>query len=267
MKKVLLSLSLAFITTIAVAQFGTAHDFTVTDINGDEFHLYEHLDAGKVVVLDVSATWCPPCWTFHQGHYLQDLHEMYGPDGTDQLRVMFYEGDANTTMADLEGTTSNTMGNWIEGTTYPIVNESPLQLDLSVYAPQGFPTVSIIRPSDYEITADVWNATSLGQIEGEINEIITLGEETSSLTDLTQVQGISVYPNPTVELITLDLNELAIDADEVTMLDATGKVVLTQKVTAGGIYQFLTADLAAGTYFFNLSADGKPVATRKFAKK
>lgn len=90
---------------------------------------------------------------------------MYGPNGTGQIRVIFYEGDANTGMNAITGTGGNTLGDWTAGITYPIVNESPLQLSLSVYAPLGFPTVNIIRPADREIVADVYNQNLEGMID------------------------------------------------------------------------------------------------------
>jgi len=36
-----------------------APDFTLTRVNGQKFHLSDHF--GKVIVLNVWATWCPPC--------------------------------------------------------------------------------------------------------------------------------------------------------------------------------------------------------------
>jgi len=48
------------------AQFGTAPDFTVTDINGNTHSLYaDILDQGKIAVVQVAATWCLPCWNLH----------------------------------------------------------------------------------------------------------------------------------------------------------------------------------------------------------
>ena len=40
---------------------------------------------------------------------------------------MFYEGDGSTTLDDIMGTGSATLGDWTDGVTYPIVNESPFR--------------------------------------------------------------------------------------------------------------------------------------------
>ena len=267
MKKFLFSLVFAFTTTLAIAQFGTAHDFTVTDINGEEFHLYEHLDAGKVVVLDVSATWCGPCWSFHQTHILQDLHDAYGPNGTDQIRVIFYEGDASTGDDALNGTGGSTLGDWVGDATYPIVNENPVQLQQAVYYPLGFPTVSVIRPGDYEITHDVYQATNISTVENAINESITLGEVSSISEEVANASAISVFPTPASSLLTVDLRNTDAAIDNALITNMLGQIVASQKVAASGTFELNVADLETGFYFVNLQVEGETYATKKFTKQ
>ena len=76
----------------------TAPNFTVTDINGNVISLYSLLDQGKTVYLDVFATWCVPCWNYHNSHALRDIWEQYGPPGTDEAYVISIEGDATTSI-------------------------------------------------------------------------------------------------------------------------------------------------------------------------
>jgi len=160
------------------AQFGTAPNFIVTDINGTNFHLYEELNAGKPVILASMATWSEVSFSTHNQHFLEELYQKYGSGGTNQIQILFYEGDANTTMQDLIGEAGNTIGNWINDISYPIVNESTIQLPLEIFAPQGFPSIRIIRPSDYEITNDVSYAADICEIKDALNNIITLIENT-----------------------------------------------------------------------------------------
>ena len=50
------------LTGVAMGQYGTAPDFTVTDIEGNTHQLYaDILDQGKIAVVQIAATWCPPC--------------------------------------------------------------------------------------------------------------------------------------------------------------------------------------------------------------
>src|SRR5437762_2663869 len=62
MKKIFIALTLGF---FSVAQNSnaqtTAQDWTKTDCDGTEHHLYAELDAGNVVVMDFAMTHCVPC--------------------------------------------------------------------------------------------------------------------------------------------------------------------------------------------------------------
>ncbi len=140
---------------VAFARFGQAQiadgsvapDFTGTDINGQTYHLYELLDQGKTVILDVSATWCGPCWFYHNTHALKGAWEQWGPNGTNEIVVLFVEGDPNTNLACLYGAagcSSSTQGNWVQGTPYPIIDDASIA---QKYKINYFPTVFGICPN------------------------------------------------------------------------------------------------------------------------
>ena len=120
-----------------------APDFVANDINGTQWHLYDILATGKPVYIDVSATWCGPCWSYHNSGALENLYNSYGPQGTNELMVFFIEGDDNTTLADLQGTGTNTQGDWVTGTPYPIIDNGTIANDLEI---SYFPTIYLICP-------------------------------------------------------------------------------------------------------------------------
>jgi hypothetical protein len=132
-----------------------APDFTLVDYNGETQHLYDYLDQGYTVFVDFSATWCNPCWGFHESNTLKNLYTSHGPLGkpgvanstTNDVMVLFIEGDPKTCTPQLIGDSvdcsdGNTVidwyekskGNWISGTPYPVIESS-------------------ITDNDYEITA------------------------------------------------------------------------------------------------------------------
>ncbi len=158
----------------SAAQLCIAPDFTLTDINGQEFNLYETLDSDKVVILSIGATWSQASLDFHNQSYLEELYAEYGPLGTDQIRVLFVEVDDNTTLADMTGLGGNTLGDFISDISYPIANPNNALFPVAVFAAQGLPAVKIINPDGYEIVQDVKNAENKEEIEDALNEIITL---------------------------------------------------------------------------------------------
>lgn len=155
MKKILLALLMVtacvFNTNAQLPDGTIAPDFTLTDIDGQEHHLYSYLNEGKTVILDFSATWCPPCWDYHTAGELETLYEDWGPDGEDKVMVIMIEGDGNTSYECLFGSngcidpnhSNQSMGNWVEGTHYPIIEGESIT---SAYQIGYWPTVYAVCP-------------------------------------------------------------------------------------------------------------------------
>lgn len=160
MKKILLSglLLLGALTAQAqIADESDAPDFSGTDVvTGEEVSLQAYLNQGKTVLVYMSAAWCGPCWQFHNTHVLTDLHNAFGPEGSNEMVIIYIEADWRTPEGEIFGTdlpqTLPTgtpappapLGDWTADTPYHIINNDVVgdQYDIP-----GFPTMFAIKPN------------------------------------------------------------------------------------------------------------------------
>ncbi len=209
-----------------------APDWTLTDINGTTWNLYELLNQNKTVFLDFSAVWCGPCWSYHTSGNLEALYEEYGPDGTDELMVFMIEADGFSTMDELYGISGVTQGDWVTGTPYPIVlthvgtDSYGAVVDYSI---GYFPTIYRICPD--RIIKEVGTAATASLYSGIVNcDFATMNndpsilwytgvENTCSSVDLTiDIQNMGLQPLTSCTIKAFD------DGVEVLSYDWTGNL-------------------------------------------
>jgi hypothetical protein len=204
-------LALAVRISAQLPQGTIAPDFIAQDINGQSWHLYELLDQGKIVVLEISATWCPPCWAYHNGHAMQELYEVHGPEGDDKLQVLFVEGDPATNTDCLygqSGCNNFSPGNWVNGTTYPYIDNVAISDSFQV---SYFPTIFIICPNKkaYEVgqlgAGDLWEKASGCPVASGVNN--------AGIFDYNAGTGLreiceDLYVKPSFSIINLGSNPL-----------------------------------------------------------
>ena len=186
--------SYEIVTTSAGGGSDIIPDFTTTDIEGNEIHLYDILDAGQAVFIN---------FFLYGDEYsetpMEDIIEAYHLYGCNTHDVFFMEITPNGTDANCQA--------WVErfGVEYPTISRDGGGNDIAQSIPVGFyPTLMLVRPDHTIAMRDIYPPTLeyiIDAFEGEgymqypcLEETLTFSTNTVNL-NWAEMAWVTVYNN------------------------------------------------------------------------
>lgn len=251
MKRIYISILFSFISFLAFSQLpngSTAPNWTLTDMNGTSHTLYSVLDQNIPVIIDFSATWCGPCWNYHQTHALDNLYDQYGPNGTiepNKAMVYWIESDDATNdpcMTASAGCTGGTQGNWLLNSNLPYFNP-PNEAVPSSYQIGAYPTILAVCPNRrlYEVgQANLSTLVSWMTVSCALDENTIISDETcfNDGTGGIDLEIIAGFGNKTYSwsngATTQDLIGVPQGTYECTITEGRGHKIFTGPIQVSG---------------------------------
>ncbi len=242
MRSLLLAMSMVFVLlgkgqTIAL-------DFTEDDCLGTNHHLFEELDAGKIIILEFAMVACSPC--IDAGHVLQDVldaHELAEPGVVKWYAWGYSDTYDCTTMEQWE-----TDNGFTPSATFA---NSPEQV--AYYGGTGMPTIVVLAGADHQVLLlqHGYIPSTQSHVEAAIATGLTIGVEEQ------QSSSFSIRYDPVASSVTLIPLHNAVHIAgslRLTIMDALGRAVcskpvrMTEAVAVGGLahgaYSMLVTDLS-----------------------
>lgn len=208
-------------------------DFTATDIEGNEIHLYDILDAGQAVFINFFLYGDP-----YSEAPMADVLESYRLYGCNQHDVFFMEICPN------KG--DETCQAWVDryGVEYPTISRDGGGNDIAQAIPVGYyPTLMLIRPDHTFSVRDIYPPT-LEYILDAMNGEGYGQYECEEAVEQNDIQSVALYPNPANDIVTLNGENLG----TVRVYNAIGQKVDEYEVNGSELH-INTVGYSDGVYF------------------
>lgn len=233
----------------------TAMNFDIIDCNGNPHNLFADLDAGKAVIIEFFMTSCGSCIT--AGNTLEAMK-------ADLLAE--YPGMIKSYAFGYNNTYScATVNNWVTTNGFSSIPSDSGATQVAYYGGMGMPTIVILGGGTaHQVLGSPYVGFTTSDTTTMASDIRNfLSGATNIEENPTDLNNISVFPNPANESVSIGFN-LKTDGEVVIdVIDLTGRVITTVfngDMQNGFITKSVnTADIPTGNYFVRISSRGNVI--------
>jgi len=244
MKKILFITTVIFLFLVSETKGqSTAMDFTQTDCDGADHHLYSELDAGNVIILDYVMLNCAPCVAATNALVaLTAPYELTHPG-----RVHIYS------FAFLNSYTCEQIIQWKRDFNYNHAAFSEGEEQVSYYGGMGMPTIVVVGTNEHNVFYKSIGYTPA--IDDLIREAIDSGllYNPTGVDEKILSSKFRVYPTLFSDQLYIETAKEYTGA-EIIIYDAFGRQVLISHVPESGRASIPATRLSKGLYIARLKS-------------
>lgn len=252
----------AQVTNFAVGD--VCPDFTVTDVNGTSYSLYDRTSQGQYVLLDFFFTTCPPCQ--QTTPIFNELHDKYGCNGGNLFCLSIDTGDDDAQVVAFE----NTYGGSFSHAPAASGTEGGGNAVVSTFGIQQFPTYTLIGPDNKFISTDIWPIASVGDFEAAFPAASGITPQACSAVSVTprqDIKALEVYPNPAANQVRVATDFPNVGPATIQIFDMMGKQVMKQSWEVTGLSrqetQVSLSGISNGMYMVKIQQNGTTIAAER----
>ncbi|GAA4470251.1 hypothetical protein GCM10023093_31190 [Nemorincola caseinilytica] len=258
MKKILMLLASAMLATASVNAQTTATDFTINDCSGVPYHLFEQLDAGKIIVVSFVMP-CVGCIAPSQD--AQNVVSAYGTSHPG--RVVMYLAD------DEAATPCSSLMAWRNANGLPLMPTfSNTAFVQAQYGTPGMPKIVVLGGTDHRIYGIQNDVVDIGKLYNDIDA--ALGITTLAHDIKATEMPLSVYPNPATDHASLAMTVKEAGYANIQVVDNAGRLISTDnfKTQAGNNkYKLDLSEMPAGIYAVKVTTGATTGETKLVVRK
>ncbi len=239
-----------------------AIDFSVTDLNGNTFHLFETLDSGNYVVLDFFFCSCGPCQI--NTPKVQYAFQYFGCNQSNVRFLSVDFGDTEAQCRNFEELYQDLPGQKFPSASGIEGGGTAVCLDYGIGA---YPTVIIIAPDKSIVEQDIWPIADGSYLAGVIEGHGGIPSDCTYVGDTEISQNkhadfLSVYPNPVIDYCEIGFYLSKPDTYQFSLYNCVGVRVMNFKNSTyskgNHVLSISMKSLPSGTYLFrSLSSNGR----------